>query len=870
MNNQSKGATYKTVLHYFKLIILIVSLSACTSSLNLSSKKIDVNWQFKSVKDSLWKAATVPGTVHTDLLANGIIEDPFYRLNEHDQQWIDKTDWEYKTSFIVENEFFSKEKIELAFAGLDTYANIFVNDSLILKTDNMFIGYKIDCKPFLKQGENKLKIVFDSPVKIGLEKRETLGYGLPNAVNDQSENGGLGKKQVAVFSRKPGYHFGWDWGPRLVSSGIWQAITLKAWDDATIRDVYIKQNSVSENLAQLTAEIEVEATHNFKASIEIKIDSNLTIQKIVELKKGVNPIQVPFTIKNPKLWWTNGLGQQKLYNIQTELVQNKRIIASDSKKIGVKTLKVIQKKDSVGESFYFELNGHPVFMKGANYIPQDVFLTNVSVEDYEQTIKNMVEANYNMIRVWGGGIYEKQIFYDLCDANGILVWQDFMFACAMYPGDALFLESVKKEAEYNVKRLRNHTSIALWCGNNENLTAWKNWGWIPQTLESQGQEVVDTVWKGYTDVFHTILPEVVKEFDNDTFYWASSPQSSEGEDATLTSGDYHYWGVWGQKSPFSTFNEFIPRFMSEYGFQSFPEFESVKNYTKEQDWDIYSEVMKSHQRHPIGNENIEFYMEALYTKPKDFPSFLYVSQLLQANGMQTAIEAHRRNMPYCMGSLYWQINDCWPVASWSSIDYYGKWKASHYKVKELYKPIKTLFFKNKNQLEVHIVSDELMDKKAHLKLKVMNFKGEILSTFNRSIELKANTSKIYFEEKLNKILSDNNKENSFVLAELSDENNTIFDESIYYFENPTKLALTTPKIDVEVVKNNKGEIIVEIKTDVLAKDVSFSTTFEGRFSNNYFDMIPSKVYRIQFHSEAAINSKEFKEKLKIISLIDSY
>lgn len=855
---------------YFRLILLMLCFASCKDSPNFISKNIDSNWSFKSTKDTLWLNAKVPGTVHTDLIANGIIEDPFYRLNEKDLQWIDKKDWEYKTTFNVEDAIFDKEVIELNFKGLDTYSNIYLNDSLVLKTDNMFIGYKVNCKPLLKRGKNNLKIVFDSPIKVGLKKRDGLGYKLPNAVNDQSENGELGKKQVAVFSRKPGYHFGWDWGPRLVSSGIWQDVVLNAWNNATLRDVYIKQNEINDKYAQLSAELDIEATHKFKTVVNITIDSTLSIHKEIQLKKGDNKIIIPVKIENPELWWTNGLGKQKLYKVDIELKNNDKLIAVHSNKIGLKTLEVIQEKDSIGESFYFKLNGHSVFMKGANYIPQDVFLNRVSVEDYETTIKNMVEANYNMIRVWGGGIYEKDVFYDLCDKYGILVWQDFMFACAMYPGDKAFLESVKTEAKYNVKRLRNHTSIALWCGNNENLIAWKTWGWINEIKRNQGQEIVDAVWKGYQDVFHNILPEVVKELDADTFYWASSPTSARGENSTLTSGDYHYWGVWGQGESLSTFNEYIPRFMSEYGFQSFPEFESVTKYTEQQDWDIYSDVMKSHQRSPIGNKSIERYMQSWYKTPKDFQSFLYVSQLLQAKGMKIAIEAHRRNMPYCMGSLYWQINDCWPVASWSTIDYYGKWKASHYQVKELYKPIKTLFFENDGQLELHIVSDELKNNSATLRLKTLTFKGEILNEVEKSIEIKSNTSDVYFSTDIRKIIDKNKESNTILLAELIDENNTVFDESLFFFETPNNLELTKPNINYTVSRDDKDRVVVEIETDVLVKNIRLSTLIEGRFSNNYFDVLPVKKQRIYFDSKDAIEIEKLKENLEIISLYNSY
>ncbi|GAA4236838.1 glycoside hydrolase family 2 protein [Postechiella marina] len=855
---------------YLGLLLIIISLISCDQTPHFISKKIEANWQFKSSKDTLWLKAEVPGTVHTDLLANGIIEDPFYRLNEKQQQWIDKKDWEYKTVFYVDKSILDKEIVELNFKGLDTYAHIYLNDSLVLNTDNMFVGKTINCKSVLKKGKNKLRIVFDSPIKIGLKKRKALGYTLPNAVNDQSENGGLGKKQVAVFSRKPGYHFGWDWGPRLVSSGIWQDIEVSAYNMATIKDVYLKQRKITKTNAVLTAQLSVVATHDFIAFVNVKVDSVLTTHKEIALKKGENRINLPFNINNPELWWTNGLGNQKLYKIDVELKDKEDLLAINTNKIGLKTLKVVQEKDSIGKSFYFELNGHPVFMKGANYIPQDVFLNRISIGDYETMVKNMVDANFNMIRVWGGGIYEKDIFYNLCDKYGILVWQDFMFACAMYPGDEDFLENVKAEAEYNVKRLRNHTSIALWCGNNENLTAWKNWGWIPQTLNTQGQDIVDKVWKAYQDVFHNVLPEVVEEFDNDTFYWASSPTSARGEDATLTAGDYHYWGVWGQGEPFSTFEEYIPRFMSEYGFQSFPEFSSVKKYAEEDDWNIYSDVMKSHQRSSIGNKSIERYMKSWYRTPKDFESFLYVSQLLQAKGMKIAIEAHRRNMPYCMGSLYWQINDCWPVASWSTIDYYGTWKASHYAVKELYKPIKMMFFNNEDKIELHIASDDLKEKPVILRLKTIDFTGEVYNQIEVPIVINANTSAIYFTDKMSSWIRKKEAHNTFLFAEIEDINQSVLDETVYYDVVPNKLKLSKPDISYTVIKDANNNVVVEIEANVLAKNVRLQTAIEGRFSNNYFDVLPNKKYAINFIGKKAVDIESLKSSLDIISLYDAY
>ena len=347
-----------------------------------------------------------------------------------------------------------------------------------------------------------------------------LEYDLPFASNDQSELGGLRDKKVSVFSRKPGYHFGWDWGPRLVSSGIWQKVLIQAWDILRITDLNIIQNKISSNEANLSADIKIESLGNGEFTISGFIDSEKQFEEKAQIKKGINTVNVPLEIKNPELWWTNGLGNQKLYDIELQISKDSEILSSEQKNIGFRTLEVVQQDDSVGKSFYFKLNDNPVFMKGANYIPQDIFLNRIQNDEYERIIKSAVDANFNMLRVWGGGIYEKEIFYDLCDKYGILVWQDFMFACAMYPGNKEFTENVRKEAIQNVKRFRGHPSIALWCGDNEILTAWNNWGWKEKTILKHGTKTADTIWNAYEKIFHEILPTVVNDLDPQILYWS--------------------------------------------------------------------------------------------------------------------------------------------------------------------------------------------------------------------------------------------------------------------------------------------------------------------------------------------------------------
>ena len=857
-----------------KLLLLILTCSVTYScnkeKTRYSHKEISSNWKFKNADDSLWYEATVPGCVHTDLLNNSIIEDPYYRLNERDVQWVDKKDWEYSTTFKIDKNTLDKDVVELDFKGLDTYANVFLNDSLILEANNMFISWRVSCKKHLKECDNTLRIIFESPITVGLHLRDLLGYQLPGAENDQSELGGLGDKKVCVFTRKPGYHFGWDWGPRLVTSGIWQEIELIAWDIANIQDLFIIQKEITKKKATLQVEIEIEATEEAEVSMVTLIDNEVCKAQKVSLLKGLNNITFSMDILNPELWWTNGLGDQKLYDIDILVKDNFKILSTKSTSIGLRTIEIVQEPDSVGKSFYFKLNGYPVFMKGANYIPQDIFLNRVTDEDYIKLIGSSKKANYNMLRVWGGGIYEKDIFYNLCDEAGILVWQDFMFACAMYPGNPEFVENVEIEARQNVKRLRNHPCIALWCGDNEILSAWNRWGWKENVSENQGQEIVDTIWKAYDDIFHNILPKVVKELNPQTYYWSSSPSSGFGELENGKSGDNHYWGVWWAKEPFSKYEEEIPRFMSEFGFQSFPEFNSVKKYTIEDDWDIYSEVMQSHQRSSIGNVTIEEYMLRDYNNPRDFEMFLYVGQLLQARGISIGIEAHRRNMPYCMGSLYWQLNDCWPVASWSGIDYYGNWKALHYAVRDAFKETIISNSIENDKLEMYIISDKLENTVALLDISVMDFKGNIINSIQLEIEIQGNSSQAYYHENIKDLIGDY-KNNEVLLHSILTKNDTVtIDENIKYFDIPKNLDLPIPNINLDFKEIDEYNYSITISTDVLAKNLYLQSKFEGHFNDNYFDMLPNQRKVVYFTSKDIIGLDSLVTQLTVVTLVDSY
>ena len=856
--------------HLFKFSLLFIFLLYNCSNENNDSIEISENWTFKNNIDSVWLEASVPGDVHTDLLKNGLIEDPFYRLNEHDLQWIDKTDWEYKTEFDLSQKDLNSHSLALEFQGIDTYSSIYLNDSLIGTTDNMFIGKTVDIKNFAKLGKNKLYIKLFSPINKGVKLHDSLGYDISSFNgNDLAEIGKVeGNKRVSVFTRKAPYHFGWDWGPRLVTSGIWQPINIKTWNYFNIEDLYIRQISLDES-ASLVAEIELESYLEIDEMIsEIYVDNQKVSTDLIYINKGANKIEIPFTIKDYELWWPNGMGNQNMYDVKVKLQSNNNFVTS-SKRVGLREINLVTSQDSVGNNFYFEVNKKPVFMKGVNYIPQDIFLNRVSDDKYEELLESAVDANMNMIRVWGGGIYENEIFYNLCDEKGLLVWQDFMFACAMYPGDEDFLKSVEQEAKYNVKRLRGHPSIALWCGNNEVRSAWKNWGWEKDVMENQSPEIASVISKAYDDVFHKILPEVVNNLDTSTAYWPSSPGSTfSGGTESYTSGDAHYWGVWWGKEDFESYNQKVPRFMSEFGFQSFPEFSSVDKYTNESDYSIYSEVMKSHQRSSIGNSTIEDYMLRHYNKPKSFKGYLYVSQILQAYGMSIGMESHRRNKGYSMGSLYWQLNDCWPVASWSSIDYFGKWKALHYSTKKAFQPVLINFLKTDSEIELHIISDLLESKEVDLNLKVLSFSGEVLYELNKSYLLQQNSTMKAESLSIDWLNKNFDPNSSLLVASLFSEEIEISNNN-YYLSEFKDIKLTKPLIEYEI-----DELIntfeVSLKSKNLVKNVFVDIASSQNFSDNYFDMIPGKEYKIFINKEESLKLDDIKRKINFLSLFDTY
>lgn len=811
------------------------------------TQALNSGWQFRQYNIGKWLEATVPGTVHTDLLVHELIPDPFFRMDEQEVQWIDKVNWEYETIFQPSKDILGKANQQLIFHGLDTYADIFLNGENIGEVDNMFRTWKLDVTGKLKAGDNKLNIRFYSPITKGIEKLEEYGLALP-ADNDYSQYGGMGKVRVSVFTRKAPYHYGWDWGPRLVPSGIWRPVELEGWSNAKVEDVFIKQPSVTAKQANLEAEVTVMADKNSKIKVEILHNNKILAGKEVDVRNDANTISLPFTIKNPRLWWSNGLGEQNLYDFTVRVSQGTNILDEYVRTTGIRDLRLVREKDEKGETFYFSLNGIPVFAKGANYIPNDIFLPRVTRTDYEKVVNDAAQANMNMLRIWGGGIYEDDYFYELCDRKGIMIWQDFMFACAMYPDTPEFLESVRHEAEDNIKRLRNHPCIALWCGNNEVDVAWARWGW----KRRYSQEDQDRISKAYITMAHELLPEMVEKYTDGADYWPSSPMSGPEigahEIRRATSGDNHYWGVWFEKHRFEQFEENIGRFISEYGFQSFPEFNTVKKYTIPEDYDIYSPVMEAHQRSFIGNHRITEYMEMYYDVPEDFEQFLYMSQVLQGRAMHEAFHAHRRNMPYCMGSLMWQHNDCWPVASWSTTDYYHNWKAAHYAARNACKPLMISPRIDEGKVKLWAISDILEKRKTSYSIEVMDFDGNIINKKNGTYTVMPNRSAVIADFNTNDLLNGRDVSETLVVFRLSD-GNKVLDEQICYFTEPKNLNIPkTVNITKEVITKN-GQEYLRVTTDRLACNVWFYIP-DKKFvlEDNYIDLLPGRTYDIAITS----------------------
>jgi beta-mannosidase len=845
-----------------------------------TSRALDAKWEFHAVSKTEradlqdWHPAQVPGVVQTDLLKDGLIPDPFYQDNDTRLQWIGLTDWEYRTTFQVDAATLAHDHVDFVFEGLDTYADVYVNEQAVLHADNMFRRWRIPVKNLLKPGPNILRVVFRSPIESMIPKVKALPYILPSVTTNNTGN----EENVATapYTRKAGYQYGWDWGPRYVTEGIWQPIRVETWDALRIENFHIKQQTINKDFAAVSAEFNIEASRSITANIEITYGQLSSapfpvIRQSVQLVPGTNRISVPINIANPKLWYPNGYGAQDRYQFAYAVRSGRDITASASLKTGLRSIELRREATKTGKSFEFVVNGIPVFAKGADVIPFDSFPNRVTREIHRQILEAARDAHMNMVREWGGGYYESDDFYDICDELGILVWQEFMFGGDMVPGGADFQNSVKQEAIDQVTRLRDHPSIVLWCGNNEIETGWVHWGDRQIFKESVSPADREKVWTDYVVLFHGVLSTVVDQYGGGVPYWGSSPSANfENPSDSQTDGDMHYWQVWHALAPIEMYTQQFPRFMSEYGFQSFPEMRTIRAFAKPEDMDIRSATMQDHQKNHGGNERILSYMLRWYPEPKDFASFVYLSQVLQAEAIKVGAEHLRRQMPSTMGSLYWQLNDCWPVASWASIDYYGRWKALQYYAKRFYADVIVSPFAHGGKVDVYVVSDKLQPLNGTIHTRLLDFSGKVLTEKTQDVQIPAQSSAIYFTLDEKELLANADPKKSFLVFDLTVAGHSV-SRNLIFFDTMHNLDLPkSVKIDASV-ENSNGSYAVTLRSSVLARSVYLSFgDLDVQASDNYFDLLPGETVTVKLRTPSSSSIDQLKSSMQVESLTDAF
>ena len=808
---------------------------------------------------SPWRPATVPGDVHLDLLAQKLIPDPFYGTNEAKLQWISKASWEYRTLFDLPLTLTRRSHVDLVFEGLDAAALVFLNGHLVLTANNQFRTWRLDAKPYLKGGRNELRILFPQQDAAAEEVAKRDPWFPRNTVPARS------------YLRKAAYEHGWDWGPVFVTSGIWKPVYFESWDDARISDFHVRQSDVSASIAHLSAEVEMEAASDIRGTVEVTSTSPdgavgpAALAHSVVLHTGNNLISLPVDVVKPQLWFPAGYGAQPLYSFRATLRTGSGT-ETRATRIGVRSLRLRRDLDRWGRSFEFLVNGIPIFAKGADVIPSDSFANRVTPAQYRAMLVSARDANMNMVRLWGGGYYEMDEFYDLCDELGILIWHDFMFGNEWQPGTYDFKLNVEHEAEDQLRRLRNHPSIVLWSGNNETEIAFH---WLDR--DKLDPAVRLKMWQDYLQLFHGSLAQAVARFDPEVPYWPSSPSADLEETSTnFQSGDDHIWDVWHGRVPFSTYEQHHSRFVSEYGFQSFPEMRTIESFTAPEDrTGILTEVMLAHQKNNEGNSIIHDYLLRDYSEPKDFASFLYVSQVLQAEGIKLGAEHLRRERPRTMGSIFWQLNDCWPVASWSSIDSFGRWKALQFYARRFYQPVIVSAHVEDGDLAIYTVSDRTESRSGTLVVQHLGLDGKVFSTHSQKVMIPQLASTLVSRVHLTELAheSDNALGTGFIVATLTIAQEPV-SRDLTYLVPTREMKLPLPHITVSVTREGSG-LSVRLGSDKLARAVRLVSPDDAAlFEDNYFDMLPAETRGV--HVETSQAPEAFAKTLEVRSLSDAF
>ncbi|HQE93744.1 MAG TPA: glycoside hydrolase family 2 protein [Anaerolineae bacterium] len=809
-------------------------------------------WQFRKNGAETWLPAHVPGGVHTDLMALNLIPDPFVADNEKRVLWVAENDWVYRRAFTADAALLAEQRVFLVCDGLDTLAEVTLNGQRLGETDNMFRQYTWDVKSLLHEGENELVILFRSPVQyITARQAERPLRGVSQAIP-----GG-------PYLRKAPCQFGWDWGPQLPPIGVWKDIRLEGRSHARLADVHVRQQH-NDGAVMVAATVTLERWDPlpFKALLRVTAPDG-TVQHAQAVMTG-DTQTLTVQIDSPQLWWPNGYGAQPLYVVEIFLLADDAVCDAARYKMGLRTLELRREPDAWGESFTFVVNGVPIFAKGANWIPADSFPTRITDAFLEQLIRDAALTHQNMLRVWGGGFYEEERFYDLCDKYGILVWQDCIYSCSIYPmWDDAFIENTRVETVQNVRRLRHRASLALWCGNNEMEAGWVAWGWNhPENADLKAD---------YDRFFHHLLPEWIAAEDSDRPYWPSSPstgipfQPPHGQER----GDAHYWDVWHGGQPFSAYRGQYPRFMSEFGFQALPPLATIQTYADEADWNMTSYIMEHHQRHAGGNGKIIAHMTDHYRMPKDFPSLVYLSQLLQAEGIRFGVEHWRRHMGRVSGTLYWQLNDCWPVASWSSLDSLGRWKLLHYAARRFYAPLLLSVEDTGTLMGIHVTSDLPTPWEGIVCWSLQTVGGEELASGSEPVTAAPLASTHVRTLNFGDRVSDENCRDVIFFCELR-QGATSIAQRVATFVPDKHLSLVDPALSA-TVSQEQDALVIDVTAKSLARFVElglFGT--DVVFSDNAFDVPAGHTVRVTCPLPPGWSVEDARIALWMRSLYDSY
>ena len=836
----------------FLFIVVIFSAVCVTYGQGSGHIVIDLNqnWSVHTGSDSVY-TASVPGSVHLDLLNAGVIEDPFFRDNETKCQWVEENDWVYNSSFEVDSGVYEMERIELLFKGLDTYASVFLNDRKILEANNMFRQWSVDVRPFIKI-KNRLRIEFRSVIKENSADVENASVKLP-APSDASD------VQVSPYVRKAPYQFGWDLGPRLVGCGIWAPIELHAFNGSILRSVDVETDIVGEDSIEIRAKINIDT--QFEEVLWLRtVVGNVRDSMRILFDPGERIITLPIKIEKPELWRPTGYGEQHLYDLTVELegIEN---ISSCTKRFGVRSVKLLQDIDSIGQEFAFQINGQKIFMKGANMVPLSMYPSEVTRQQTEYMLDQVLAANMNMIRVWGGGIYGSDDLYELCDEKGIMVWQDFMFASSAYPYSEGFQENVQEEVAQQVQRISEHPSLVLWCGNNEVEVAWKNWGWQEQYSISSADST--STWNQNKELFEVMIPAVIKEQDPRTPYIHTSPLSNWGQAENFNFGNMHYWGVWHGEEPIERFTENVGRFMSEYGMQSYPNWPTIEAYSDSADRIFGSPIFDHHQKSYKGDRLILEMVIDRYGEPVNAKALVHLSQILQAEAMTMAIDAHRLNFPHCMGSTYWQLNDVWPGPSWSTIDYSGQWKAAHYRIRDAFKPNVVLCKIIGDELSIFVRNENIGAKAATILVKHHPFESGSARDLKYPIVLSDTSLQKMVELDVKEVFGQNAIHKEPVSIGLMVDGKLV-DQTIL-IERNNKPSGEKKEVELKV-RRSEGGWTLTLNTDQFVPWVIIEASTIGHFSSNYFHLLPGEEKVILFKNGPG--SKESSVQFNAVSFED--